>query len=98
MLRANGPTIIEKDVREGKKIFLISIFEIEKEEIAAGVIEDVTVPQNQKKRTVSQAQKIIDKNLSVVQKIAFLLGENAAETESMLNSIIDSYGDDEEDR
>ena len=40
----------------------------------------------------------IDKNLSVVQKIAFLLGENAAETESMLNSIIDSYGDDEEDR
>ena len=98
VLRANGPTIIEKDVREGKKILHISIFEIEKEEIAAGVIEDVTVPQNQKKRTVSQAQKIIDKNLSVVQKIAFLLGENAAETESMLNSIIDSYGDDEEDR
>ncbi len=96
VLALNGPEVIERDIREGKKIFHITVFAIEKEEIAAGVLEDVTAPQNQKKRTVSQARKIIDKNLSVVQKIAFLLGENAAETESMLNSIIDSYGNDED--
>jgi len=35
--------------------------------------------------------------LSVVQKIAFLLGENAAETESTLESIIESFSDDEDD-
>ena len=49
----------------------------------------------QRNRIISQAKKVIDKNLSVVQKIAFLLGENAAETESMLNSIIESFANSE---
>jgi hypothetical protein len=30
-------------------------------------------------------------NLETVQKIAFLLGENASLTEELLNSIIESY-------
>jgi hypothetical protein len=34
---------------------------------------------------------VIDKNLEMVQKIGFLLGEGASETEQMLNSIIESY-------
>ena len=97
VLSPNGPDVIERDVREGKKIFQVTVFEIEREEIAAGVLEDITVPKNQRERTISQAQKVIEKNLSVVQKIAFLLGENAAETESMLNSIIESYSDGEEE-
>jgi len=96
VLAPNGPEVIEREVREQKKILHYTVFVIEKEEIAAGVIEDVTAPKNRKERTITQAQKVIDKNLSVVQKIAFLLGENAAETESMLNSIIESYGVDEE--
>ena len=97
VLSRSGPDVIERDVREGKKIFHVTVFEIEREEIAAGVLEDITVPKNQRERTITQAQKVIEKNLSVVQKIAFLLGENAAETESMLNSIIESYSDGEED-
>ncbi|MBE6350092.1 MAG: PAS domain-containing protein [Spirochaetaceae bacterium] len=95
VLSAHGPEVIEREVREGKKIFHISIFVIETEEVAGAVIEDITAPQVQKNRIVSQAKKVIDKNLSVVQKIAFLLGENAAETESILNSIIESFSDDE---
>lgn len=95
VLSPNGPDVIERDIEDGKNIFHVTVFEIEKGEIAGGVIEDVTAPQSQKTRTVKQAQKIIDKNLSVVQQIAFLLGENAAETEAMLNSIIKSYSDDE---
>lgn len=97
VLMPNGPDIIEREVRKGKKIFHVSIFSIEKEEVAGGVIEDVTAPQIQKKRIVSQAQRVITKNLSAVQKIAFLLGENAADTESMLNSIIESFSDDDEE-
>jgi iron only hydrogenase large subunit-like protein len=93
VLAMDGPDVIEREVREGKKILHYTVFVIEKEEIAAGVIEDITAPQNQKNRTISQARKVIAKNLSVVQKIAFLLGENAAETESILNSVIDSFND-----
>jgi len=92
-----GVKVNEFSVGFGKKIFHVSVFSIEKESIAGGVIEDITAPQVQKHRIVSQARKVIDKNLSVVQKIAYLLGENAAETESILNSIIQSFSEDEED-
>jgi hypothetical protein len=48
---------------------------------------------------VERAREIIKKNVSVVQQIAFLLGENAAESEAILNSIIESYtgGEGEEE-
>lgn len=91
VLDINGPDLIEREVRDGKKIFHVSVFEIGKDDCVGGVIEDITAPQVQRNRIISQAKKVIDKNLSVVQKIAFLLGENAAETESMLNSIIESF-------
>jgi len=94
VLVPNGPEVVEREVHESKKILHYTVFVIENEAIAAGVVEDVTAPKNQKERTVTQAQKVIDKNLATVQKIAFLLGENAAETESMLNSIIESYSFD----
>ena len=71
---------------------------IEKESCAGGVVEDITAPQIQKDRIVNQAKKVITKHLSVVQKIAFLMGENAAETESMLNSIINSFSDESEQK
>ncbi|MGP1587550.1 MAG: [Fe-Fe] hydrogenase large subunit C-terminal domain-containing protein [Treponemataceae bacterium] len=97
VLAIKGPDVIEKEIQNGRKIFHISVFAIEKEEIAGCVIEDITAPQVQKRRIIAQAKKVIDKNLSTVQKIAFLLGENAAESESILNSIIDSYSDGEEE-
>ena len=95
VLDLNGPDLIEREVRDGKKIFHVAVFEIGKDECVGGVIENVTAPRVQRNRIISQAKKVIDKNLSVVQKIAFLLGENAAETESMLNSIIESFANSE---
>lgn len=97
VLSVNGPDLIERDVHKGKKIFHVTVFSIEKGEVAGSVIQDITAPQIQRDRIVNKAHKVIDKNLSVVQKIAFLLGENAAETESMLESIIESFSDEEED-
>lgn len=91
VLLENGPEVVEKEFREKNKILHYNVFVIEKGQIAAGVVEDITAPKNQKERTISKAQDVIDQNLSTVQKIAFLLGENAAQTESMLNSIIESY-------
>lgn len=91
VLDKNGPDVIERDAKDNNKIFHITVFSIEKEGIVGAVLEDVTVPQVRRNRIMSQAKKVIDKNLSVVQKIAYLLGENAAETESILNSIIESF-------
>jgi iron only hydrogenase large subunit-like protein len=87
VLESNIP--IDMDIWEEGKYFHLNVFVIEKNEIAAGVIDDMTAPEQQRERTVSRAKKIIEKNVETVQKIAFLLGENAAETESILNAIID---------
>jgi len=42
---------------------------------------------------VEQTRAVIRKNVEIVQKIAFLLGENAADTEAILNSILHTFGD-----
>jgi iron only hydrogenase large subunit-like protein len=79
------------EIRIESRILHLNIFVIEKGEIAAGVFTDVTVPQIRRDRTVSKIKSVIEKNVKTVQKIAFLLGENAAETEAILTSIIKSY-------
>ena len=40
---------------------------------------------------VKKAEDVIQKSLNTVQQIASLLGENAADTEIMLNSLIDAF-------
>ncbi|MDR2495104.1 MAG: PAS domain-containing protein [Spirochaetaceae bacterium] len=79
------------EFRDEERIFHLNIFVIEQGEILAGVLEDITKPQIRRDKTVARARKIIDKNVQTVQKIAFLLGENAAEIEAILHSIIESY-------
>jgi len=93
VMAVDGPDVVEHEFREGKKIFHVTVFSIEEGESACGVVQDVTEPQIQKDRVIKQARRVINKNLSVVQKIAFLLGENAAETEASLNSIIESFSE-----
>ena len=82
---------VDFEFRDENKIFHLTIFVIEQGEVLAGVLEDITKPQIRRDKTVARARKIIDKNVQTVQKIAFLLGENAAEIEAILHSIIESY-------
>jgi iron only hydrogenase large subunit-like protein len=79
------------DIRVDKKILHLTTYVIEKGEVVAGTLDDITRPTSLRRNTVLRARKIIEKNVVAVQKIAFLLGENAAETEAILNSIIESH-------
>jgi len=88
-----GGEAIERDIRFGRRILHGAVFGIERGAFAGGVFQDITSPWIRKDRVVTQARKVIQKNLAVVQKIAFLLGENAAESEAILTSIIDSFDD-----
>ena len=98
VLDPSGPDHIQIDVRDGKKIFNLTVFAVEQGETAAGVLNDITAPRVRIDKTVERAREIIKKNVSVVQQIAFLLGENAAESEAILNSIIESYTEGDEDQ
>lgn len=88
-----GGAAIERDMRFEKRMLHGTIFGIERGAFAGGVFQDVTSPWIRKDRVVTKARDVIQQNLAVVQKIAFLLGENAAETEAILSSIIDSFDD-----
>jgi hypothetical protein len=52
---------------------------------------DMSAPVLVRDEIISRAQRVNKKNIETVQKIAYLLGENAAQTEELINSIIESY-------
>jgi len=80
-----------KDVRIGDRLLRLTIFTVEKEHMVGGFLQDITEPAVQREQIIQRAQEVIHKNVKTVQQIAFLLGENAAETEIMLNSLTSSF-------
>ena len=82
---------LRKDVRMGDRILRLTVFTVELGSIVGGVLQDITEPAVQREQIIQQAQDVIRKNVTTVQQIAFLLGENAAETEMMLNSLSSSF-------
>jgi iron only hydrogenase large subunit-like protein len=85
-------SITNRDIHYDGRLLNVSVFVIEKGKIAGAVLRDMSAPEVQKEEVVKRLTEVIDKNLGLVQQIGFILGEGAAETERMLNSIIKSYG------
>jgi len=90
VIKENEP-VVSKDVSFEDKMLNISIFPIKKNKMCGAVIRDLYSPEVQGEEVTNRVSEVIDKNLEMVQKIGFLLGEGASETEQMLNSIIESY-------
>ena len=64
---------------------------VEKNRLLGARFDDITSPTVKRETVVKKAEDVIQKSLETVQQIASLLGENAAETEIMLNSLIDAF-------
>jgi len=86
-----GNDILDRDIRYRGRILHAAIFSIEPKSVVGGILQDITEPAMQKEQTIQRAQRVIEQNLKTVQQIAFLLGENAAESEITLNSIVQSF-------
>jgi len=83
--------VIGRDVHLNNSILNVSIFSIKKNKIVGAVIRDMQMPEVRKEEVINRVTEVIEQNLDLVQQIAFLLGEGAAKTEKMLNSIIESH-------
>ncbi len=83
--------VLVRDIRYRGRILHVSIFRIEPRRLAGAVIQDITEPSVRKEQVIDKAREVIRNNLKTVQKIAYLLGENAAESEVVLNTIIESF-------
>jgi iron only hydrogenase large subunit-like protein len=91
----SGEDIVSHDIRLRRNILNTSIFTIEPHTVVGGIFQDITEPTFQKEQIIGRAQQVIEKNLKTVQQIAYLLGENAADSEVILNSIVSSFRPEE---
>ena len=89
--------IVGHDIRYQRSILNTSIFTIEPHCVMCGIFRDITEPIFQKEQIIDRAREVIQKNLKTVQQIAYLLGENAADSEIILNSIVRSFSPKEVD-
>lgn len=88
---SSNESILNKDIHIEDKLLNLSAFTIRKGKIIGAVFRDMYSPEVRKEEVLKRVTDVIDKNLAMVQKIGFLLGEGASETEQMLNSIIELY-------
>jgi PAS domain-containing protein len=96
-LLISGEENLERDFKYQNKLLHISAVTLYKNKVVGAVIRDMSAPMLVRDEIINRAQRIIKQNIETVQKAAFLLGENAAETEELLYSIIESYRYDDDE-
>jgi hypothetical protein len=96
-IMTSGEEMLERDLQFQNKRLHIAVITLYRKRVVGAVIRDMSTPMLVRDEIINRAQRINKQNIETVQKIAYLLGENAAETEELLNSIIETYryGDDE---
>lgn len=87
----NGTDQIEQDVRYNDKYLNVSVMTVQSGKTVCGIVQNMHEPEVRKDLVINRTREVILRNLKVVQQIAFLLGENASFTETMLNSIVESH-------
>jgi iron only hydrogenase large subunit-like protein len=86
-----GQDVLERDFRLRGTIVHVTIFTIDSHTVVGAILQDITSSRLKKEQIIARAQQVIQENLKTVQEIAFLLGENAAQSEITLNSIVESF-------
>ena len=77
--------------RHENKIYRVVFFLDDSKSLLGAMFEDITTPSVRREAVVEKAEEVIMNSMKTVQQIAALLGDNAAETEIVLNSIIEEF-------
>jgi sensor histidine kinase regulating citrate/malate metabolism len=94
-----GEDHLERDLTFKNMLLHISIVTIYKNRVVGAIIRNLSSPKLVREEIISRAMKVTRQNIEMVQQVATLLAENAAQTEDMLNSIVAAYkyGEDRKD-
>jgi iron only hydrogenase large subunit-like protein len=87
----SGEENAEYDIRDTTGFYSLTVFTLQKSKLVCGILRNLQEPEIRRDMVVTRTQQVIQRNLEAVQQIATLLGENAAFTESMLNSIYEAF-------
>lgn len=93
---ASGEDSVARDLKYRNNLLHVCVITLYEKRVVGAVFRDMSVPMLEHDEIVKRTRQINKQNIETVQKVAYLLGENAAETEELLNSIIEtySYGDE----
>lgn len=89
-----GKDLIDRDVKLNGHFLKVSVFTVQSHKTVCAIVRDLFNPEVRNDEIVSRTRSIIKENLGTVQQIAYLLGENASKTETMLNSILEILKED----
>ena len=82
---------INRDVDIEEKLINVSMFQLIPKKMVGAVLRNLHSKEERPEEIIHRVSEVIEENLRQVQQIGFILGEGAAKTEKMLNSIIKSY-------
>lgn len=87
---AGGEESAEFDVRDNNRNIRLSLLSIQPNKLVCGIIQNMDDSQLVKDIISEKIREVIKHNAESVQRIAYILGESASYTESILNMVIDS--------
>lgn len=85
---SSGNDLIDKNIDEKGRMINLSVFTIQRHRIVCGIVQDLHQPEIIQEQAIGKIRQVVRENMATVQKVAFLLGENAARTEAMLNALV----------
>ena len=91
-LAESGDESLVRDIQVHERILTVSVHVVQRSKVYLLICRNMLFSQVRNEEIVARTQRVIRENLETVQKIAYLLGENASRTEAVLNSILDARG------
>lgn len=83
--------IMNKDIEYNGRLINVSLFSLVENKSACIIFRNLYNEEERPEEIIHRVNDVIKENLLQVQQIGFILGEGAAKTEKMLNSIIKTY-------
>ena len=87
----NSQDIMNKDFDYNGRFINVSIFSLVENKSVCIIFRNLYNEEERPEEIIHRVNDVIKENLLQVQQIGFILGEGAAKTEKMLNSIIKTY-------
>lgn len=80
-----------KDVELNGKLINCTLFQLIPNQLYGIIMRNLHSKEERPEEIINRITDVIEENLRQVQQIAFIMGEGAAKTEKMMNTIIETY-------
>jgi iron only hydrogenase large subunit-like protein len=85
----SGDESCEHDLRDGSRNIKLSLISIQPHKLVCGIVQDMDDSTLQKEIISEKIREVLKHNAESVQRIAYILGESASYTESVLNMVVE---------